>query len=59
MYFIIIDSTTKKIKSNGVLHDQETFDAQPIPDGCEIIEFQGGIRGKYFVNGQMQDAPPS
>lgn len=59
MYAIVIDSTTKQIKSVLKLHDQNTFDAQPVPANCELIEFTGGIRGKYFVNGQMQDDPPS
>lgn len=56
--YIAVDKTTKEIKSCGSCNCQMTFDAQPSPDNCELIEFVGGVKGLYFVDGDMQAEKP-
>ncbi len=55
--WIIVDDLTKKIRSTGVSNCAATFNAQPIPANCSIVEFVGGVKGQFFINGEMTGEP--
>jgi hypothetical protein len=51
--WVIVDDLTNKIRSCGSSNCRVTFEAQPVPAGCSIFEYSGGIKGALFVNGEM------
>lgn len=57
--YCTVDTSTRQICGTGRSYDQATFDLQPVADGCELVEFTGGIVGHYLIDGEMQSDPPS
>lgn len=55
----MVDKTTKKIRSTGISNCRKTLEAQPIPNGCELVEYDGGVKGAYFVDGQLTNEAPN
>ncbi|MCP4477831.1 MAG: hypothetical protein GY818_07045 [Planctomycetaceae bacterium] len=51
--WISVDVVTKQIKATGICNCGGTLAAMPVAPGCELIEFVGGIKGQYFVDGEM------
>lgn len=50
-----VDSITNEIKATGISNCSTTFAAQPVPAGCNLVKFDGGIKGQYLINGVMQE----
>lgn len=58
IHYIAVDNSNHRIVNVGCCHDQATYDVQQVPENCSLHQFEGGVIGHYFFNGEMTETPP-